>query len=383
MLHQLAGAKLRPPLDETSLDDQDIRGTIHIAFAGDPSTGKTRLARRVNAIFPNSRYVDMESASAVGLKGSVQRVEQFDTNRWTVSTGALASANRGIVVADELDKAHSDDAKALHGPMSDGIVRIDKANIHTDLAARTSILAVCNPEKQRFDKNSDLKEQIPIPEALWSRFDIVVPFEDNPLNQDANRQKASRFRDRINNNGGPEFTEKFIRKYISIAREYDPELTQEAAEHLEDIWVELRQESSQDTVSVTTRHQDAMYRLAQASARLRLSDEIQVQDVRQGKDTVETSLRMVSEDDELDADRLTAGPSAEQREMIEVAEELVGEALSLAPSNAVDEEQIWAVAKNDMGDEWTEARVVEALDLAVQKGTLWRNQAGYGVVDDG
>jgi len=267
--------------------------------------------------------------------------------------------------------------------MSDGVVRIDKANIHTDLEARTSILAVCNPEKQRFDKNSELKEQIPIPEALWSRFDVVVPFEDNPLDDKANRQKASRFKNQVSNNSGPEFTEEFVRRYVAVAREYDPELTESAAEHLEDVWVELRQESSQDTVSVTTRHQDAMYRLAQASARLRLSDEIQVQDVRQGKDIVETSLRMVSEDDELDADRLTAGPSAEQREMIEVAEELVREALSLAPSNAVDKEQIWAVAKNDMGDEWTEARVVEALDLAVQKGTLWRNQAGYGVVDDG
>ncbi|WP_424017331.1 ATP-binding protein [Halorientalis pallida] len=383
LLHQLAGANLRPPLDETNLDDQDIRGTIHIAFAGDPSTGKTRLARRVNAIFPNSRYVDMESASAVGLKGSVQRVEQFDTNRWTVSTGALASANRGIVVADELDKAHADDAKALHGPMSDGIVRIDKANIHTDLEARTSILAVCNPEKQRFDKNSDLKEQIPIPDALWSRFDVVVPFEDDPLDDVANRQKASRFKDRVSNNKGPEFTEEFVRKYIAVAREYDPELTESAAEHLEDIWVELRQESSQDTVSVTTRHQDAMYRLAQASARLRLSDEVEVQDVRRGKDIVETSLRMISEDDELDADLLTAGPSADQREMIEVAEELVEEALSLAPSNAVDEEQIWTVAKNQLGDEWTQPKVVESLDLAVQNGVLWRNQAGYGVVDNG
>lgn len=383
MLHQLAGANLRPPLDETSLDDQDIRGTIHIAFAGDPSTGKTQLARRVNAIFPNSRYVDMESASAVGLKGSVQRVEQFDTNRWTVSTGALASANRGIVVADELDKAHADDAKALHGPTSDGIVRIDKANIHTDLEARTSILAVCNPEKQRFDKNSDLKEQIPIPDALWSRFDVVVPFEDDPLDDEANRQKASRFKSRVSNNSGPEFSEEFIQKYVAVAREYDPELTENAAEHLEDVWVELRQESSQDTVSVTTRHQDAMYRLAQASARLRLSDAVEVQDVRRGKDIVETSLRMISEDDELDADRLTAGPNSAQREQIEVAQELVEEALSLAPSNAVDTEQIWAIAKHDMGDEWTKPRVVEALDLAVQNGVLWRNQAGYGVVDDG
>ena len=29
------------------------------------------------------------------------------------------------------------------------------------------------------------------------------------------------------------------------------------------------------------------------------------------------------------------------------------------------------------------AKVVEALDIAVQNGALWRNQAGYGVVDDG
>ena len=378
ILHQLVGGKMRDTIDAVNDASKGKRGTIHIGLVGDPALGKSVLGECATRIAPKSKYVDAESTTAVGLKGSVQRVEEFGTAKWTVSAGALPTANRGLVVADELDKTRNEEAQALHNPMAKGVVDINKANIDTTLEARTSILAIANPDGQRFNADKELRDQIPIPPALWSRFDVVVPFEDDPSDSEQNEAMAN-YAEKVSGNSA-EFSEEFLTKYVAYARQTDPELTEEAAQALDEFWRAKREESDGDRVPLTNRDQDAMYRFAQASARLRLSEDIEVEDIRRAKDIVVTALQMVSESDELDADRVTAGPSARQREMIEVAEEVVSEALRHATTNAVDVEQIMAIASNQQ--DWDKATTLEALDLAVSENRIWKNQAGYGVVDD-
>ncbi len=74
---------------------------------------------------------------------------------------------------------------------------------------------------------------------------------------------------------------ELIRKYVAFAkRTIHPRLTDEAREALRDFYVETRRKTgeSTDSISISARAIEGLYRLAQASARVRLSDVASIDD---------------------------------------------------------------------------------------------------------
>ena len=74
---------------------------------------------------------------------------------------------------------------------------------------------------------------------------------------------------------------EFIRKYVAYAkRTVHPNLDEEAKKHIIEYYVSTRKQSGefQDSVAITARALEALARLAEASARIRLSETANIQD---------------------------------------------------------------------------------------------------------
>ena len=296
-------------------DSAMSRGDIHILLIGDPGAGKSQLLKRLSFIAPKSRYVTGKGVSGAGLTAAVVRNEVL--GGWSLEAGALVLANKGMVAVDEMDKMSEDDRSAMHEAMEQQTVSISKANIQATLQANTTVLAAANPKHGRFDPYGIIATQINLPPTLISRFDLVFPIKDVP-NEKKDRELANHILGLHQNPeaGEEEISSELLRKFISYAKLYCiPKLTDAAKEMIETFYVRMRTSAGAETeeyqsVPISARQLEALVRLSEASAKLRLSNEVTVEDAKRAIELINYYLEQVGRDPEsgvLDMDRLTLG----------------------------------------------------------------------------
>jgi replicative DNA helicase Mcm len=225
-------------------------------------------------------------------------------------------------------------------------ISISKAGINATLKSRCSLLGAANPKYGRFDQYEPIAEQIDLEPALVSRFDLIFTVTDEPdEEEDANlaehilttnyagelhthRTETSTSNytadevETVTDEVAPTIEPELLRKYVAYAkRNCFPTMTEAARAEIRDFYVDLRSRGADEDapVPVTARKLEALVRLAEASARVRLSDSVEVEDaeraVRIARHCLE-DIGMDPETGEYDADMIETGTSKSQRDRI-------------------------------------------------------------------
>jgi replicative DNA helicase Mcm len=129
----------------------------------------------------------------------------------------------------------------------------------------------------------------------------------------------------------PAIEPELLRKYVAYARKnIFPTLTSEAKEYFLKYYVGLRTQGqdSNKPVPVTARQLEALIRLGEASARLRLSDTVTIADAMRVVKILEACLRKVGVDPEtgfLDADIIASGNTKSMRDRTKSVMDIIRE----------------------------------------------------------
>ncbi len=341
----------------------------------------SQLLKRMVKVAPKARYTSGKGVSGAGLTASVIKDEFL--GGWSLEAGAMVLANKGFLMIDELDKMSKEDRSALHESLEQQSVSISKANIQATLRAETTVLAAANPKFGRFDPYGVIADQIDLPPTLINRFDLIFPIKDLP-----DKIKDEKMASHIlalhqkPEEGKGEIHTPMLRKYFAYARQNcKPAITDGAMEELKEYYIKVRNKRSGEegihAVPITARQLEALVRLAEASAKLRLSDKVTRKDAKRAIELLNYSLSQVAMDietGEIDIDRISTGISASQRNKIGMVKEAMAELEEATGQKVLAVEQLVDVCKKKGVKE---EEVEEILEKLRRSGDVFEPRRGF------
>ena len=363
------------------VDGTVTRGDMHVLLVGDPGCGKSQLLKRAVKVAPKARYATGMGVSGAGLTAAVVKDEFL--GGWSLEAGALVLSNRGFIMIDELDKMSKEDSSAMHEALEQQTVSISKANIQATLRAETTVLAAGNPKFGRFNQMEPLAPQIDLPPTLINRFDLIFPITDMP-DKDRDEKMAQHILGlhKDPSLSEPQIPTDLLRKFIAYARQrIKPKITDEALEEIKSYYVTMRtkgqvEDSGSRAIPITARQLDALVRLSEASAKVRLSENVTKEDARRAIELLKYCLNQVALDKEtgqIDIDQISTGISTTQRNKIIVVKELIAE-LENQIGKTIPIEDILELAKKQG---IMRTHVEEAIEKLRKQGDIFEPKRGF------
>jgi len=241
---------------------RSVRGRIHLGFVASSKTNIAGLVSHLAELRPNSKIANASNSTYTGLTGPVRSLGP--DSGWYLDFGALTDDSTDFLAIQNPEALDEKTVSCLKEAVGSGSVTISKKGYHETVSANASLLLIGHPEYGDWDQYMSLADQVTIPPALASRIDLV--FAD--IDGREERPEAPHI--------GPDIAQEYIRH----ARENcSPSLTTHADNELFEGLVEIHIEGMQED-SVPQAAKETVRRMAEASARTRLAEEVSVSDAQ-------------------------------------------------------------------------------------------------------
>jgi DNA replication licensing factor MCM5 len=274
-------------------DGVRLRGDINVLLMGDPSTAKSQFLKFVERVAPVGVYTSGKGSSAAGLTASVIKDAKGE---FYLEGGAMVLADGGVICIDEFDKMRENDRVAIHEAMEQQTISIAKAGITTVLNSRVSVLAAANPIFGRYDDLKSVGDNIDLMTTILSRFDCIFIVRD-VRNADRDREIARHVLGVhiqaavVESTAEGEIDVPTLKKFVAYCRDRcAPRLSDEAAAALSSQYVHIRNQvrlnllntpGEAQVVPITIRQLEALVRISESLAKMRLSAEATSADVEE------------------------------------------------------------------------------------------------------
>ena len=217
---------------------------------------------------------------------------------------------------------------------------------------------------------------------MINRFDLIFPIKDLP--EESRDEKMATHILSLHQSPDmqePEVSTELLKKYISFAKQrIYPALTDGALQEIKDFYLKLRSTASGEggikAIPISPRQLEALVRLSEASARVRLSDKVTREDSKRAIELIEYCLMQVGFDREtgkIDIDRIATGVTASQRSHISTIKEIINELENkIGKTIPIDD-----VIEEARLKEISEDKVEEALEKLKRSGDLFEPRRGF------
>ena len=360
-------------------DGVRLRGDINVLLLGDPSMAKSQFLKFIAKAAPVGIYTSGKGSSAAGLTASVVKDRKGE---FYLEGGAMVLADGGIVCIDEFDKMRPNDRVAIHEAMEQQTISVAKAGITTVLNSRASVLAAANPVYGRYDDFKSASENIDLMTTILSRFDCIflvrdvrederdrlicrhvmgvhisssrdtgyarLDSENGALGYMANGEENSPTVEndsdsaeaiaenimQVAMSGQGQLDVSSLKKYVQYCKaKCSPRLCDEAGEVLTSSYVKIRDDvrkslieaagqsdggDNQATIPITVRQLEALVRLSESLAKMRLDNDVKSQDVTEALRLFKVSTMAAnSADQNVGETALLSAPNREEMERTE------------------------------------------------------------------
>ena len=280
-------------------DVESMRGTIHVMLLGDPGTGKTDFGEALVSLAPRGKKASGNSGtSAAGLTGAVVR-DSFSDAQFTIKAGAIPQCSHpgGAIFVDELDSASTEDQEAMLEAMESQEINIQKGGREATLEANTAVLAGANPEDGNFRDDEPPADQTKVPSPLLTRFDLIFVTRERTEREEIDSiaghivdvhdvetrdARGLEVDEALRDDVEGEIDTEVLRAYLASARDVEPVFADEEVKNVLRKWyvetkAEIVEQESRD-FPVTPRSIQDLIRVAEASAKLRHSETVDLVD---------------------------------------------------------------------------------------------------------
>lgn len=356
----------------------------HNFIANDIFVHNSQILRYVANLAPRAIYTSGKSSSAAGLTAAAVR-DEF-TGSWVLEAGVLVLADGGFALIDEFDKMSDRDRSAIHEALEQQTISISKAGITATLNSRTTVIAAANPKYGRFNRHKSLPEQLDLPPTLLSRFDLIFLLLDEPDEKiDASiAEHILKVRRGEAEAVTPKIPYDLLKKYIAYARKnIHPVLSKEAMDEIKRYYVRMRKgfrKSGEDEgvqpIPITARQLEALIRLSEAHARMRLSETVTREDARAAIQIIEEMIRKIATDEEgtLDVSILEVGKSSKKINKIDKLIDIIKSLESEGEFGAPEDKVVEAAKQAGIG---TENEVKKLINDLKRDARIYEPRAGF------
>jgi DNA replicative helicase MCM subunit Mcm2 (Cdc46/Mcm family) len=211
---------------------------LNALLIGDPSLAKSTFLNKIVEVVPNARYESCQSSTGLSLTAQVSKEEG---GIYTLRHGPIPLANGSICALNEIGQMHISEHKHFLDCMQEGRFTLNKYGFNAPIISNTSIVASANPINNTWKDPEEIQQsEFPTLTQIVHRFDFIFIFIENT--EPGYLSDYTRRREEIakkSAHGVFDDYDNFLRKYLMYARTFDPTISEEAREMLNEYWINM------------------------------------------------------------------------------------------------------------------------------------------------